>query len=242
MRWKKSSPPMCRHFPPMTNLLALDCSDRACSVAVSCDDEIVEIHRSEQRLHARYLLGMVSDGLERAGLRKTDLQGIVWTRGPGSFTGLRIAAAAVQGMSFGLGIPVMGVSSLLALALRAPLQGRSKPTKIWVGIDARMGEIYTASYAYDPGSGRHAVRDKEQLVSASHYQLPRDCDIYLGSALPLVEEPDRPVKLDARAEIHAADLLHLPEVVLQASRVGQARDVEPVYLRRAEAWKKMGAG
>lgn len=222
----------------MTNLLSLDCTDRACSVAVKRGQEVVEIYLDEQRLHAKHLLGSIEKCLQRIGLDKTDLDAVAWARGPGSFTGLRIAAACVQGLSFGLQIPAIGISSLLALALRAKEVNQSDQQRVWVGLDAKMGELYAASFEMNFSQAEYRFIDKESLLPAEGWELPQGFDTYLGSALNLADADLLEQSVDSNVQIHAADLLKLPDSYLAGSSVASV--VEPVYLRRANAWKKMG--
>jgi len=222
----------------MANLLALDCTDRACSVAVAVDGEIIEIYLDEQRLHAKHLLGLIADCLDQSGLSKADLDAIVWARGPGSFTGLRIAAACVQGFSYGLGIPAMGVSSLLALALQTPAAGFPKGQKVWVGLDARMGEVYTATWQLNGERQSFVLLEEERLEASASLSLPEDCDVYLGSALHLTDTSELQGIVNAEVQVHAGDLLRLPRHYLD-QQLSASKQIEPVYLRRANAWKKM---
>src|SRR5262249_1491039 len=122
------------------NLLAIDTSTDSCSVAASRGD--ARFSRSEPALQrqAERVLGMVEDLLAEARLDLGDIEGIAYGEGPGSFTGLRIAAGVVQGLALARGVGVIGVGSLLALA------EESKGEKVVACIDAHMGEVYHAAY------------------------------------------------------------------------------------------------
>ncbi len=221
----------------MSALLALDCTDRACSVALKQGARIEEIFLDEQRTHARHLLGQIADLLARFELQRTDLDAVVWCQGPGSFTGLRIAAACVQGLSYGLQIPALGVSSLFALALRAN-HLVPRPEQIWVGLDAHMGEIYTASFARN-AAGQLQRLEQDRIVALTDFEFPAGYDLYLGSALTRLNAPSDAGRLDASSQIHAADLLALASDELDALPQGRGVQIEPLYLRGAGAWKKM---
>jgi tRNA threonylcarbamoyladenosine biosynthesis protein TsaB len=120
-------------------LLALDTATETCTVALWLDGEMLE--RSEPGgQHAERILPMVDALLAEAGLVLTQLDALVFGRGPGSFTGLRIGAGVAQGLAFGADIPVVPVSSLAALA-----QGQDA-ARVLAAFDARMQQVYWGAY------------------------------------------------------------------------------------------------
>lgn len=124
------------------NLLALETATEGCSVALLSGDEVHERFEVAPRRHTQLLLPMCSALLAEAGVRRSDLDVIAVGRGPGSFTGVRLAVSAAQGIARALGLPVIPVSSLAALALDAPADG----APILAVIDARRGEIYAGQF------------------------------------------------------------------------------------------------
>lgn len=129
------------------NILSVEASTESCSAAFYTDDNIFLRHQIAPREHSKLLLNMVDELLKEA---KTDIQEIdafAYGMGPGSFTGLRIAAGIVQGLAFGTNKGVIPVSTLQALAQAA--WKRFGYTKVFAALDARMHEVYFGFYALD---------------------------------------------------------------------------------------------
>ena len=122
------------------NLLALDTSTEVLSLAVQKGDEWFTRDTVAGQTHSQQILPLIRSLLSEADLTLQDLHGIAYCEGPGSFTGLRIACGVAQGLAFGAGLPVVGVSTLLALA------ENSGADKVIACLDARMGEVYHAAY------------------------------------------------------------------------------------------------
>ncbi len=130
-------------------LLALDTTESACSAALLIDGGATQRFRDEPRAHGRLILGMIDELLAEAGLTPTRLDGIAFGRGPGSFTGLRIAAGVTQGIAFGADLPVCPVSSLRALAQGVHREWGA--TGVFAALDARMREIYCGVFGLVDG-------------------------------------------------------------------------------------------
>jgi tRNA threonylcarbamoyladenosine biosynthesis protein TsaB len=125
------------------NLLAIDTSTDFCSVAASRGEALFSRHERAGQRQAETILGMVDEVLAEAGIELAQIRGIAYGEGPGSFTGLRIAAGVTQGLALARGIGVIGVGSLLALSEEA---GRDGAGRVIACLDAHMGEVYHAAY------------------------------------------------------------------------------------------------
>jgi len=124
-------------------LLALETSTPYCSVAVDRDGEVFARHFEAGQRHAELALDAVDALLREAGIDVSRLDGVVYGEGPGSFTGLRIACGLVQGIALARSLPVVGISTLAALAEESAAQC------VIACLDARMGEVYHAAYVRD---------------------------------------------------------------------------------------------
>ena len=142
-------------------ILALDTATEACSAALLIDGEIRERFEIAPRAHARLLLPMLEDLLAEAGLKPAQLDAIAFGRGPGSFTGLRIAASVAQGIAFAADLPVLPVSTLAALAW--PALRAARADQVFAAIDARMGEIYCAGFGL-AAQGELLMLSEEQVT------------------------------------------------------------------------------
>ena len=125
-------------------LLAIETATEACSAALYLEGEVALRYAVRPRGHSELILGMMDELLAQAGLRPAQLDAMAFGRGPGSFTGVRIATGVVQGAAFGAVLPVVPVSTLAALAQRAFRETGER--KLLPAYDARMQELYWAAY------------------------------------------------------------------------------------------------
>jgi tRNA threonylcarbamoyladenosine biosynthesis protein TsaB len=145
-------------------ILALETSTAACSAALCLQDGILERYVLAPRQHAALILPMIESVLAEAGIGVRQLDAIAFGRGPGAFTGVRIAASIVQGIAFAAGLPVVPVSTLAALALGALRE--TGEMQVLASLDARRDEVYWGCY-------RQAG---EALVLQAHERVcPPDC-------------------------------------------------------------------
>lgn len=215
----------------MTTLLALDTATEACSVALLHNGEILSHYEVIPRLHAQRVLPMVQNLLAEAGVTLSALDAIAFGRGPGAFTGVRIAIGVVQGLAFALERPVLPVSTLATIAQRAHRE--HGVTQVVSAIDARMDELYWGCYRAHAGevqlAGVEAVLPPEQAT------LPRDAAgewFGAGTGWGYAERiPVRVERMDAGLLPHAQDLLQLAAFAWQRGEALEAGQAQPVYLR-----------
>lgn len=220
-------------------LLAIDTSTEACSVALSVDAEVRERYEIAPRRHTELVLPWADALLAEAGLAKTQLDAIAVARGPGAFTGVRLAVAIVQGMALALDLPVIPVSTLAALALRAP--DASEGERILSAIDARMGEVYLGAFVRDDAALLRAIGDEWMAVPAQANLPVGNAWIGMGTGFAAAEGAlkqalgETLVQCDAAALPHAADVARLAALAWSRGEAIAPDALEPAYLRNKVA-------
>ena len=149
-------------------LLAIETATEACSAALWLDGALTDRYEVAPREHTRLILPMMDELLAEAGVRLADLDALAFGRGPGAFTGVRIAAAVIQGAAFGADLPVVPVSTLAALAQ----QGLDRShTRVLAALDARMGEVYWGVFEAD-AEGLAVPVGHEQVIAPEAVPMP----------------------------------------------------------------------
>jgi len=144
-------------MPPM-KLLAIETATEACSAALYLDGEVRVRYEVQARNHSKLILPMMDQLLAEAGIKLTALDALAFGRGPGAFTGVRIATGVIQGAAFAADLPVVPVSTLAALAQRHYReQGH---TQLLAAFDARMGELYWGGYRLRDGLVEPVIADQ----------------------------------------------------------------------------------
>ncbi len=226
-----------------SRILAVDTATEACSVALLCDGEIISRFAISPREHTQKVLPMVEEVLAEAGMKLNQLDALAFGRGPGSFTGVRIGVGISQGLALGANLPMIGVSSLMALAQGAfRIAGQAN---VLVAIDARMSEIYCAQYQRNEqglwlGEETEAVLIPDDFKAKfSSLRGQWGCAGTGWEAYPqlLAEQSfitDSQVTLP-----DAQDMLPIALQLWQAGKVIAVEEVEPTYLRNEVTWKKL---
>ena len=225
----------------MTALLTIDTSTPACSVALQVGGRSLGRYSEEPRSHTRLIMSMINEVLNEAELSINQLDAIGVTVGPGSFTGLRIGFATVQGLGFAADIPVVPVSTLrLMAATYGRLVDAPSGTIVVPVLDARMAEFNCAVYQIDSATASTALQ-QDQLLSAEQAlamieQYPTA--MVVGDAGPLVEKPEFRVDSYRPVYPNALDLLAIAESNLTQGMAQSVESIDLVYLRGTEAWHK----
>lgn len=223
-------------------LLAIETATESCSAALSVDGVIYSRFEVAPRRHAELILPMCDSLLIETGIKLTQLDAIAFGRGPGAFTGVRIAAGVAQGIAFGLELPVVPVSTLAALAQEVIAEVGK--TKVLAAIDARMDEVYWGCYQRDNQGFARPV-GAEHVGLPEQVLLPADADWY-GAGSGWSTYGDRLCKhLQDRLRSYNSELLpkaryiaSLAETMLLEGLTVPAERAQPVYLRDQVAKKR----
>lgn len=214
-------------------LLAFETSTEACSVAVHVDGRVLERFELAPRRHAELALPWAEQLLAEAGVARGQLDAIAVGRGPGAFTGVRLGIGLAQGIALALDRPVLALSTLQVLALRAPADA----TRILATIDARMGEVYAATFERD-GDGVPQPVGAERVCAPQALALPdgtrwQAVGTGMAAADGLLQQrlAAQLAGCDATALPHAADLLALAVPAFARGQAQAPDAIEPAYLR-----------
>jgi len=223
----------------MTTILAVETAGNDCSVALAIEGTIVQQVEATPRAHAKKILPMVDSLLARAGVGLADLDAIAYTKGPGSFTGLRIGFGVVQGLAFGARVPVIGVSTLEVMAQRAVLALGITEGLVAAALDARMNEVYLGVYAIgERGLLRPQVADCALTPEAAGRLLPAALEAAVGEGWPLIPWGG---SCNQQQPQLAADAATLADVARHYFARGDAVDIhlaQLAYIRNEVSWKK----
>jgi tRNA threonylcarbamoyladenosine biosynthesis protein TsaB len=217
-------------------ILAIDTATEACSAALLDGERCVARYEEPGRGHAERILPMVGEVLREAGMTLAQVDGIAVGRGPGAFTGVRIAISVAQGLAFAVDRKIALVSDLAALAQRA-VDDHDAPT-VLAGIDARMGEVYWGVYERGP-DGLVALVGEEQVTAAGEVRFPPGADWHGAGSAWAVEGLVRRAQSMGGSEtrLHAASFPRAHEIArlsVPLFRGGHAVPPDhalPVYLR-----------
>jgi tRNA threonylcarbamoyladenosine biosynthesis protein TsaB len=216
-------------------VLAIDTATERCSVVLWHDGEVCERSLDTGRGHADVVLPMVAEVLQEAGIGLREVDGIAFGRGPGGFTGVRIAVSVVQGLAFAAELPTVGISNLAAVAQQVARPG----DQVLVCMDARMEEVYCGCFELAPGAALVRALRTEQVIKPQAVERWPGVTLITGTGLPAYPQlaaawddvTQRPGVLP-----RARDIALLGAAELAAGRGVPAWEAQPVYLRDQVAW------
>lgn len=215
-------------------LLAFETATEACSVAVFIDGRVLERFEIAPRRHAELALPWAEALLAEAGVARAQLDAIAVGQGPGAFTGVRLAIALAQGIALALDRPVVALSTLAVLSMRADA---APGTPVLAAIDARMGEVYSQAFVHEADGPR--TLGPARVGAPDAVELPGDAPGWsgVGTGFSAVDAAlqahlgDRFARIDAQALPRAGDLARLAAAAFARGEAVAPERVEPAYLR-----------
>ncbi|MBE2897880.1 tRNA (adenosine(37)-N6)-threonylcarbamoyltransferase complex dimerization subunit type 1 TsaB [Pasteurellaceae bacterium 20609_3] len=233
----------------MTTLLALDTATEACSVALLRAGEVISLDELSPKAHTKRILPMVDEILATAGIALSDVDALVYGRGPGSFTGVRIGCGIVQGLALGVDCGVIGISNLTAMA-QAAYQKCGAKTAL-CAIDARMGEVYFSALQHQAITLDEQTFDSWQALMAEQVLPPEQllsilaeknihAEAFIGTGWQAYPALSSVVKSAVEITLPSAQyMLPLAQAAFKQGQVQDALAIEPVYIRNQVTWKKL---
>ncbi len=214
-------------------ILAIDTATEACSAALTIDGDVLEKYEVAPRKHAELILPLVDGLLAEAELKLASLDALAFGRGPGAFTGVRIATGVIQGLAYAAELPVIPVSTLAAMAQGAS----SKSNTIISAIDARMGEIYWGMYSFND-NGIVSPLSEEQISNPALLEIETSSTCFgVGTGWGTYEDVltkklgGKLTGFDPVCFPHARDILTIATKELELGNSVSAAEALPVYLR-----------
>jgi tRNA threonylcarbamoyladenosine biosynthesis protein TsaB len=226
------------------NLLAIDTSSSWCSVALSFSDTTLQRHENVGPKASHFLLPWIQELLKEAHFDWHDLDALAVGIGPGAFTGVRLAVAVAQGLAYGADLPVLPVTSLDAMAAQAlllPSFVAKKPKQMLVALDARMGEVYWASYDCTAASVDALAKRLNPISLCKPEAVDlRGADFLVGNAakvysdqMPLHLEADQ---IDSELMPSALGVMLCAKSMAQRGEFVSVDQLEPLYVRNKVAF------
>ncbi len=219
-------------------LLAVDTATERCGVALAADGHTqAEVVLDHGGTHTRHIMTAIASVLDRAHVELAAIDAFVVTRGPGSFTGLRIGISTVKGLAVATGKPMVGISTLDVLAHQAHTESQL----ICPVIDARRQELYWSLYA----NGPKGVQPRTPETVGPADQIPAVIDtscFFIGNGVPLYQKQlqaqiHSPIQWASpeQGRLQPAVVAHLGWQKFKTGRTDDAATFGPVYLRKSDA-------
>ncbi|MGB2687571.1 MAG: tRNA (adenosine(37)-N6)-threonylcarbamoyltransferase complex dimerization subunit type 1 TsaB [Desulfobacterales bacterium] len=219
-------------------ILAVDTATTSCSVAIVDNTSLLsEFTLAKEETHSKHLMDMIKAALRMSGLNFSDLDGFAVTRGPGSFTGLRIGISTIKGLVVASEKPVVGVSSLEALALQVSYS-RDLICPI---LDARRGEVYFSRYSFLNGHLKKQTKERVAPPDQAVEDLNESC-LFVGNGALLYKEMilEKMGELASFAPliqntIRASTMAYLSMAKFENNDTDDIEKILPYYIRKSDA-------
>ncbi len=224
-------------------LLCIDTATEACSAALMLDDVRDSIFEVCPQQQSQRILPMIDELLTRNSTKLSELDAIAYGRGPGSFTGVRIASSTIQGLALGTDLPVIEISTLAAMAQQNYEQHGEKSTLAL--IDARMGEVYYGEYKIDEHGVACEVKSEAVLPPEEVLPILKDYPnepSYVGTGFHAYQQE---LSLKLQSEVlavnypNASYMLSIAKKQFANNNMIPVEQIQPVYLRDKVTWKKL---
>lgn len=233
----------------MSNILVFDASSSWCSASLSIDGSIISAAEEQPRKHAQLIMPMIEDICQQSGIKPSQLDGIAFGKGPGSFTGLRIAISVAQGLSIATGAKLYGISSLEALAWQA-MKSHDADHVLSI-MNAHMGEVFYS--AYQRASSESSEQSLLFSVIDDALSKPESVEFSslesnkqwfgAGDGYQFISQMP---EVELITSVYEENISPMAESMMDIALNAWERDLftsaelqQPVYLRDTVAWKKL---
>ena len=219
-------------------ILAVDTATKSFSVAIVDNESMLaELTIVREQTHSKHLMEMINSVIDLSGLTVSELDGFAVTRGPGTFTGVRIGISSVKGLAMASGKPVVGVSSLDVLAMQASITSYL----ICPLLDARRGEVYCARYRFRDGNLKKEIKEQVFPPDRAVSDINEAC-LFVGNGARLYQKTilNKMGNLAYFAPpfqntIRASTVAHLSMNRFENSDTDDVATFEPHYIRKSDA-------
>ena len=221
----------------MPNILAIETSSDACSLALSKGKEIVSFHELMPQQHTEKLLGLLQQLMDDLKATYQDLDVIAAGCGPGSFTGTRLACSVAQGLAYSLGISTIPVSSLQVIAQGINREFHS--SEVNVLVNAHMGQVYLGNFVFTEEALRSASEKVLKVEEFSYLDLS-PTSVFVGDGCELITKQLEELGATIYTRYpNAQDLLSEAQKKFSEGATVDPKDLVPVYLSGEEHWVKL---
>lgn len=222
-----------KHHSNQLNILVIDTSTDQCCVMVDTITSQISLIESQPKRHNEVLIDLIDKALSKANIEPIDITHVAIGIGPGSFVGVRLGISAVKAFAAVLDVDIIPFSSLLAMSATAA--SNSNHHAIQPILNARMGDIYTASYFFN---GQDITTSKsDEVCKIDEIEILKD-HLYIGDGINLLPQLSSKSNQDKNL-IDLKDIAPYIRQKIENKHIINALDLEPVYLRGTQHWKKI---